>query len=124
MAFESQQSDFVVKAAAVTGETTIGTDDAMAWYNETNRIPAHRATYSLRRHFFDALIFGYCCRDFSISHGFPEWDLAHYFQDFLSERSEVLHPVFRSEIGLSSAEIHVQPPAGFLQHRWQRRFMA
>ena len=108
--FQFQQRDFVVNAPTVTREVAVGTHHTMARYDETDGVPSHCATYSLRRIDFQP----FC--DFSIGHGFPERYLSYDIQHRLAEWRQVFHAVDWCEIRLTAREIDVQPMIGVMDY--------
>ena len=47
IALQLQESDFPVYAPAISGHGSIGANDAVAWYNEGDRVVTHRTADGL-----------------------------------------------------------------------------
>ena len=106
LSFQPQEGNFVVHAATISDKLPVGTNHPMAGHNETNWIPTHCTTNSLRR--IDIQTFGYL----TISLDLSKRDFTYSFQDRLAKRSEAVHAKGWREIRLVSGEISVQPTAG------------
>ena len=114
--FQLQQLHFPVDAAAITGETSACSDDAVAGDHQGNGVVPHRAADGLGGHFCQSALARDPGGDLPVGHGLPVGNGEHDVADGLPERCGIVTK-WRQKVRFSAGKVYIQPLFRVLQQQ-------
>ena len=107
MPFKTKQGNLIMDPSPIPRKVAVGAYHAMAWHDDADGVPTHRATNGLGGHPVQPMCFGNLGGNLAIGHRLAEWNLTHYFGNLLAERCEIGDAIQWHKIRLTTREIYI-----------------
>ena len=118
-----EQGDLVLDSATVADKRTIRANDSVAWNDDADRVPSHRAADSLCGHLYHPALFRDRRRDVAVCGRLAKRNLQHCVNHVLSKRRQSVYAIRRRKARFAPAKVFVKPTSR-LAENWQFALLA